>query len=554
MRKILSDPRTLFFATLILLLLPNCGLSITEPMTWSDRVTNLLLPGGLYLLLLTVTKNPARNFWISFLLVFLSAFQIVLLYLFGDSIIAVDMFLNLVTTNPSEVEELLGSLLPAVIGVVVIYVPVIVLAAMKTRRKDYCLSRGFVKRARRTGVAVTLAGCVALGVSYGTGDKARGGRYSVLDSLYPVNVFYNIYLAGERTALTSAREAKVEEYSFEARATHAPDSLREVYVMVIGETARAENFGIYGYERQTTPRLASTPGVIAFPKAYSQSNTTHKSVPMLLSAASAVDFNRVYSQKGVLSAFGEAGFHTAFYSNQRPNHSFIDLLGEEADEWRFLKEEVQDGANIYDGALVDALDSLLNSRKDENLFIVLHTYGSHFRYNERYPSSMKHWSPDGPAEAVASNRDNLLNAYDNTIAYTDSVLGAVIDRLAHEGGCTAMLYTSDHGENIFDDKNELFLHASPRPSVHELHVPMIAWTSPRHRELYPEVSRAMEANLQRRIITSASLFHTMLSMGGVDTPAYADSLSVASPRLASVPYYYLTDRNIPWPVERIVRK
>lgn len=553
MKKILIDPRTFYFATLLLLLLPNAGLSMTEPMTLCDRVTNLILPGGLYVLLLTVTRNPAKNFWISFLLVFLSAFQLVLLYLFGDSIIAVDMFLNLVTTNPSEVEELLGSLLPAVIGVVVIYVPVIVIAVANTRKPDFCLSRKFIRRARRCGVLVTLAGCVALSVSCMSGVKERGGRYCMSDSLYPVNVFYNIYLAVERTALTSARQSNVENFSFNAVATHAADSLREVYVLVIGETARAENFGIYGYGRETTPGLASTPGVIAFPKAYTQSNTTHKSVPMMLSAASAVNFDRVYSQKGILSAFSEAGFHTAFISNQRPNHSFIDLLGQEADEWRFLKEEAQAGENIADGALVEALDSLMSSRSD-NLFIVLHTYGSHFRYNERYPASMKRWSPDTPDDAVPSNRENLVNAYDNTILYTDSVLTAIIGRLAADGGCSAMLYASDHGENIFDDRHELFLHASPRPSVYELHVPLIAWTSDRHRALYPSITRSLEANRQRRVIISASLFHTMLSLGGVDTPLYADTLSVASSRLARVPYHYLTDRNIPEPIERVVRK
>ena len=275
---------------------------------------------------------------------------------------------------------------------------------------------------------------------------------------------------------------------------------------------------------------------------------------MLISAATAVDFDRLYSQKGILSAFGEAGFHTAFISNQRPNHSFIALLGQDADEWRFLKEEAGAAENIPDGALADALDSIMKARRDENLFIVLHTYGSHFRYNERYPASMRRWSPDAPDEAVPSNRETLVNAYDNTIAYTDSVLAAIVDRLAAEGGCSALLYASDHGENIFDDDKELFLHASPRPSVHELHVPLIAWTSQRHRERFPELTRALEANRERRVITSASLFHTMLSLAGVDTPLYADSLSVASPRLARVPYHYLTDRNIPEPIERIVRK
>ena len=408
MKRLLSDPRTLFIATYIILLLPNAGLSLTEPMTASERAANVLLPAGVYLLLLSCFRQPAKGYWWVFLLVFLSAFQMVLLYLFGDSIIAVDMFLNLVTTNPSEVEELLGSLLPAIIGVVVIYVPVIALAIVRTGRHNYILTDTFMRKIRVAGAAVAAIGAVMVGVCRVAPTSQRATPYSVLDKLYPVNVGYNVYLAVERTRLTAAREQNVAEFRFEA--THVPDSLREVYVMVIGETARAENFGILGYNRPTTPRMSAADGVVAFMEAYTQSNTTHKSVPMLLSAASAVDFDRLYAQKGVLAAFGEAGFHTAFISNQRPNHSFIDFLGGEAEVCRFLKEESDEDANVPDGVLVDVLSQLIEETQG-NLFVVLHSYGSHFRYNERYPESMKRWTPDGPDEAVASNREALINAY-----------------------------------------------------------------------------------------------------------------------------------------------
>ena len=552
MKKISADPRVLFLATVLLLLLPNVGLSITEPMTWMERIANVLLPAGVYLLILSLFRNPAKGFWIVFVLIFLSAFQIVLLYLFGDSIIAVDMFLNLVTTNPSEAGELLGSLLPAVIGVGVVYIPVIVLAVMKTRLGDYVVKRDFVRAVRRSATCLLVVGGLALGLCYAPSRTCTTSDYRIIDKLYPVNVFYNIYLAVERTHYASARQDNIVDFKFDARPTHPTDSMHEVYVLVIGETARASDFGLFGYDRATTPRLASTSGVVAFPNAYTQSNTTHKSVPMLLSAASAVDFDRLYSQKGILSAFGEAGFHTAFISNQRPNHSFIDFLGQEADECRFLKEENSDAGSIYDEALVSALDSLI-AHTDGNLFVVLHTYGSHFRYNERYPASMAQWTPDGPDEAVASNRETLVNAYDNTILYTDHVLADIIGSLAATGGQAAMLYASDHGENIFDDGKELFLHASPRPSAHELHVPMIAWTSGRHRELHPELNAALEANSHRRVITSASLFHTMLALGGVSTPIYADTLSVTSPRLARLPYLYLSDRNDAVPIDKIMR-
>lgn len=468
-----------------------------------------------------------------------------LLYLYGHSIIAVDMFLNLVTTNSAEVGELLGSLLPAVIGVVVIFVPILYVAAINTARKDYIITPLLRHRMRLWGGYTTLAGLVSITVCYAS------GHYRATDELYPVNVGYNIYLAIDRSARTAGYAETSRDFKFHAVSTHPSDSLPETYLLVIGETARAENFGLYGYNRDTTPRLGSDSGLIKFPEAYTQSNTTHKSVPMLLSAACADDYNRIYREKGIITAFREAGFTTSFISNQRPNHSFIDLFGEEADTCLFLKEQLPSDANPLDCDMLDVVKKLLVHPAQRRL-IVLHTYGSHFKYLERYPRDMAIFTPDMADEVTASNRENLLNAYDNTIHYTDLFLHSLISMLRQSNTPAAMLYTSDHGENIFDDERGLFLHASPRPSAHELHVPLLVWLSDSYRTTYPNVTASLEANAQHRVLTSASVFHSMLDIAGIATPILADSLSVASDAFVQIPYNYLSDRNIPLPIEKII--
>ncbi len=541
-----DGPRWLALALFTILLLPNIGLSILDPMSAGARVCNIILPASLYLLLVSVLRNPARSVWMCFPLIFLSAFQLVLLYLYGHSIIAVDMFLNLVTTNSSEALELLGSMLPAMVGVIIIFVPILYIAAVKARRSDFTLSYDFMHKMHVAGLGGALAGVICLGFC------TIAGGYSVRDDLYPVNVCYNIYLAVDRSVRTAEYAETSRDYRFDAATTHPADSA-EVYVLVIGETARAENFGLYGYDRDTTPRLSARQGLIAYTDAYTQSNTTHKSVPMLLSAASADDYDRIYSEKGIIAAFREAGFKTVFLSNQRPNHSFIDLLGSEAETCRFLKEELGAGANPPDADLIDETARLLDATDGTGkTLIVLHTYGSHFRYNERYPHSSARYLPDDASEVTAANRDNLVNAYDNTIVYTDSILDALITLLDRRPAHTAMLYTSDHGENIFDDERGMFLHASPRPSPHELHVPLMIWMSDGYREAYPATDSILSANTDRRVYTSASVFHTMLDLGGVSAKSYVDSLSLASPRFHSGPYHYLTDRNIAQPVEKVL--
>ena len=474
---------------------------------------------------------------------FFAAFQLVLLYLFGQSIIAVDMFLNLLTTNSGEAMELLDNLLPAVIGVFVVYLPTLALGIVSItgdKKLDSC----FLYRQRRYARMVMGVGVILTALCYVDNED-----YEMKLDMYPVNVCYNLTLAIERAGETAGYQESSKDFTFGAQATHDKDEA-EIYVLVVGETARACNFGLYGYERNTTPLLDKTEGLVAFTDVLTQSNTTHKSVPMLLSGASAENYDRIYREKGIITAFKEAGFHTAFFSNQRPNHSFIDFFGMEADEWKFIKEDVSEEANISDDELLTLVDKQLNDGH-RKLFIVLHMYGSHFNYKERYPSDMAVFRPDSLTDAKYENREYLLNAYDNTIRYTDSFLASLIEMLQRTNASSAMLYTSDHGEDIFDDSRKLFLHASPVPSYYQLHVPFLIWMSEAYREGNPVQYEAVCMNREKPVAGNASVFHSMLSLGGIQTSYKEDSLSVASERYVVRPRYYLNDHNLPKPLDKI---
>lgn len=554
--------RFIYFYTVIALLIPGFALCFTESLPLWASLTNIFLPLAAYVLLMSLAQKAGKMVWWLFILIFFGAFQIVLLYLFGKGVIAVDMFLNLVTTNPGEAMELLDNLIPGVASVFILYLPLLALGVVSIRSKKAApLTPSFHRRCRRYSLVLALVGIVCLALSYATSGNEKDNQaaaqsthiYKIQDDLYPVNVFYNLYLAFERNSASTHYNEASASFTFDAHATHPEDSC-EVYVMVVGETARAMNFSLYGYHRDTNPLLSKTPGLITFRDVTTQSNTTHKSVPMILSAASATDFERLFHEKGILEAFREAGFHTTFLSNQRPNHSFIDFLGEQADQWLFLKTGdanaegkrlkapvAQDG-NIYDADLLGVLDQVL-AQKHKKQFIVLHTYGSHFNYMERYPRSMAHFQPDTHSEAKIENRPDLLNAYDNTIRYTDYVLSGVIQRLKRHGGMSAMLYTSDHGENIFDDSHKLFLHASPRASQYELRVPFLVWTSTSYQRCEPTVMGALKANSTKQAQSSRSAFPTMLYMGGVSTRYRQDDASLASPKYRPAPLLYLNDHD-----------
>ena len=559
-----SSGQFLYAYAVVALLLPNIALCYTECLTpWACGV-NVLLPLSLYMLFFSAAKRPGKMVWWAFIFVFFAAFQLVLLYLFGTGVIAVDMFLNLVTTNPGEAMELLDNLAPAVVGVFVVYLPLLILGGVNIRR-DSRLSVSFQQRVRHWAMQIGAIGLFCLLASYLVVDD-----YRMRNQLYPVNICYNLYLAFERNAASENYKEVSRNFKFDARSEHSATA-PEVYVMVVGETARAHNFSLYGYPRNTNPLLSKTPGIKAFPNVTTQSNTTHKSVPMLLSAASAEDFERLFHEKGILAAFKEAGFHTVFISNQLPNHSFIDFLGEQADEHYFLKKEDALQGNHYDEDLLQKLDEILPKAdasssahyhyRYRKLFVVLHSYGSHFNYQERYPRSFAYFKPDSRSEAKPENRRDLLNAYDNTIRYTDYILHGIIERLqkwegvqtktdgVYDQPTSAMLYTSDHGENIFDDDRHLFLHAAPKASDYELHVPFIIWTSEGFSKQYPDILKALGENRTKQVQSSLSAFHTMLGIGGIQTRYRKDEYSVASDKYHPLKLLYLDDHDEAIPQE-----
>ena len=555
-----SSGTFLYWYAVVALLLPNIALCFTERLSFWAGAANMLLPLALYMWFFSVARCPGKMVWWAFLFVFFAAFQLVLLYLFRTGVIAVDMFLNLVTTNSEEVMELLDNLLPAVVGVFVIYLPLLILAVIHIRKKHQ-ISVSFQHHIRKWVMEAGSIGLFCLLACYVVVDG-----YRMRNQLYPVNVCYNLYLAFERNAASENYQEASRNFRFDARSGHDAEA-PEVYVMVVGETARAHNFSLYGYPRNTNPLLSKTPGITVFPDATTQSNTTHKSVPMLLSAASAEDFPRLFHEKGILAAFREAGFHTVFISNQLPNHSFIDFLGEQADEHYFLKKEESVQGSHYDEDLLRKLDKILPEAdasssahyRYRKLFVVLHTYGSHFNYQERYPRSFAYFKPDGRSEAMPENRRDLLNAYDNTIRYTDYILHGIVERLQKwelvqtkarnkpDGiycqPTSAMLYTSDHGENIFDDNRKLFLHAAPKASDYELHVPFIIWTSQGFDKKYPKVVKALADNHTKQVQTSLSVFHTLLGIGGIQTRYRQDEHSVASELYHPGRLLYLDDHN-----------
>lgn len=526
----------------IALTVPNVVLSLTEPVSVTSALANVSLPLGVYLLMMASWKRTGVVTWLMLPFMVFAGFQIVLLYLYGGSVIAVDMCLNVATTNVSEATELLANLVEAMAVVIMLYVPALIWGVVAICRKSFCVLSFRRKLAMAGSISVISGGVLAiLSLIFVPG-------YSFIHETFPINAVSNLVEACHRYDETSRHEQLAADFTYRARPTHAED-LREAYVFVIGETARGANWQLGGYERPTNPLLAKEDGVVFFPKSVSESNTTHKSVPMLMSFASAENFDSIAYYKSVITAFREAGFSTAFISNQVSNRSFTEHFGNEADTTMYVCQ-AGDGTHSYDEVVIAPVRRLLADTLRHKQLIVVHSYGSHFKYYERYPDGFSAFKPDKAIDANVANRQELINAYDNSIRYTDFVLHSLIQELRQVDGPTALVYASDHGEDIFDDSRERFLHASPVPTYWQIHQASLVWLSPRLVSNNPDMMTALKSNSTRRISPQKSLFPTVMQLAGITSPTVVDSLSLVSKNYNPAPAVYLNDLNEALPLDK----
>ena len=361
----------LAFYFVLTLLIPNLVLLYTEPYSIWSAEASLFIPMGFYLMWSAVLKRSGIMIWLAFPLVVLAAFQIVLLYLFGNSIIATDMFTNLLTTNPEEAGELLSNIYPSIIIVCAIYLPLLWFASRDIGQR-HCLSKTARKNIALIGLSSFILGGLFLAPAYKVSEDKR----VLKTDIFPVNVFYNIGLCGSEFRKMYRFEHTSEDFTYHARRT-AEASKREIYVYVIGEASRAANWQLYGYHRETNPCLTRTEGLVVFRNTVTQSNTTHKSVPLILSSVKTDQHEELYRRKGLPALFKETGFKTWFLSNQRPQGAMIDKLAKDADSLVYLPEP------RYDMQLLEAMKRVIAEDPEHDLLIILHCYGSHFTYHQR---------------------------------------------------------------------------------------------------------------------------------------------------------------------------
>ena len=321
-----------------------------------------------------------------------------------------------------------------------------------------------------------------------------------------------------------------------SREAEAPG--REIYVYIIGEASRAMSWELYGYERETNPRLSQVDDLVIFRDVLTQSNTTHKSVPLILSSVSTEEHDQLYRRKGLPALFNEAGFETWFISNQSPQGAMIDHLAHDARHVIYIRSP------RHDMQLLDEMRRIVETSPAQKMLFILHCYGSHFSYHQRYPREFARFKPDDDVAISREHAHTLRNAYDNSICYTDHFLAETIAFLRGlRQTSSALLYCADHGEDILDDDRERFLHASPTTTAYQLYVASLAWFSDAYRRNFPAKAAAAGIN-ETAPATTHALFHTMADMASIRGRFVDPTVSLVNPGYdRKRPRRYLNDHN-----------
>lgn len=327
-----------------------------------------------------------------------------------------------------------------------------------------------------------------------------------------------VFLADELPrAAASVQGSQLHKVAYRAQRSGG----EEVHILVVGESARRDSWSVYGYRRPTTPYLEKLKGEAIFLQdAVADTNLTSMSVPIILTGMTPEQFQGAALRGNLLDLAKEAGYSTAWLVNQ--DFAMSRYVGIRADH---LTYRLEAGKSLFGRVTLD--ESLLGAYSTEIArtgaprFIGMHVMGSHWVYSRRYPARFQRFGSARPVNDMAifaqgNDSAALLDAYDNSVTYTDWFLQQLIERARGLKVPATLTFFPDHGENL-GLLDGVVGHGGPTYTRHAFEIPAFVWVNDAFRQAHPEKVAAMQANASKEV-RSHDVFATVADLMGISWP------------------------------------
>ncbi|RXJ74976.1 phosphoethanolamine transferase [Veronia nyctiphanis] len=433
------------------------------------------------------------------------------------------MMENIFETNTSEAASYLSLssfLYVFALGVV----PSLLIAVVKIKKDKPLRSRVI---SRMAILAVAVVGIAGIAGAYYK-DYVSMGRNNVQikKMIVPAHIFNSVKYGYKKNF-----EPKLpyRELGDDATLIPAANGKPTLMVLVVGETARAMNFHYNGYARDTNPYTKGK-GVVSLADVSSCGTSTAHSLPCMFSKLERTNYERrvADSQSNALDIIKKAGVSMTWVDNDGGDKDVAKMIGMKVVN-ASSSNKFCDGMTCYDEVLLEDFDKTINENQGDKL-ISLHTIGSHGpTYWKRYPAEMTRFTPTCDRSDIENCTDEeIVNTYDNTIAYTDYFLSKVIEKLEsyQDKYNVAMMYISDHGESL--GENGLYLHGTPYmfAPAEQTHVPWLIWMGDGYAEAKGVDYNRLVTRAKEGQFSHDNLFHSLIDFFGVETTELDKAKSV----------------------------
>ncbi|QIQ21931.1 phosphoethanolamine transferase EptA [Zophobihabitans entericus] len=437
-----------------------------------------------------------------------------------------EMIQNVLDTNQAESAALLT---PTLIGYIFFLgvIPAILVLLIKikpVKNWGFYLLRRFISIALAVGVILIIAAFF-----YKDYAAFMRNNHGVIKYITPSN-----YIAATYNQYDYQKTKNLPFITIGEDVTKKPlpaSEKKTLMFLVLGETSRAQNFSLNGYEKQTNPLLSQRQDIIYFKDTSSCGTATAYSLPCMFSNMPRVDYDGKLAnrQSNVLDMLKQAQVNVLWRDNDGGCKGVCDRIEYEDMTAKNNPKYCQNGV-CYDDTLFDGLEDKITTQSKQDNLIILHTIGSHGpTYYQRYPDEFKRFTPTCDTNEINNcDEQSLVNTYDNTIVYVDYIVNKTIEfaKQYQDEYNVVVMYMSDHGESL--GENGIYLHSMPYSVAPEgqTTVPFLLWFSEGYQKQYALNNQCLEKLSQEKQFSQDNVFHSLLGIFNMDTSEYQKSLDI----------------------------